>query len=148
MIAVLQRLRNRIKSIPANTVAAVAETIANNPTFVADLNVEQLKTHGITALAKPVEPPYAKITRSIKKMKGQPYNRVTLRDKGDFHDSFYVLIEGDGFRIDAKDEKRDDLADKYTVWIFGLTKDSRRRFLTDYRFEIAKNLMKLLWRQS
>jgi hypothetical protein len=148
MIAALQKLRNRIKSIPANTVTAVAETVANNTTFIENLNIEQLKTHGVTALSKPVEPPYLDITKQIKKVKGQPYNRVTLRDRGDFHKSFYVEVEGDGFRIDATDEKRDDLVDKYTVWIFGLSKDSRKQFLTMYRPEIVKNLRKLLWRQS
>lgn len=49
--------------------------------------------------------PYSPLTIEIKKEKGQPYNRVTLRDEGDFEQSFYVEADTQQFTIKAADWK-------------------------------------------
>lgn len=65
--------------------------------------------------------PYAFVTIQIKQVKGQPTDRVTLRDTGDFHASFEVQPEGDGFRITATDPKTDELVERYGEGILALS---------------------------
>lgn len=68
--------------------------------------------------------PYSPKTIAIKKSKGQPYNRVTLRDTGDFERSFFLVADDEGFVIKASDWKAEELELKYGE-IFGLTPENR-----------------------
>ena len=65
-------------------------------------------------------------------MRGQPYNRVTLRDTGDFESSFYIRYSGDSFEITASDGKTDDLVRKYGKEIFGLNRDNLDELIRTY----------------
>jgi hypothetical protein len=68
-----------------------------------------------------IEPPYSEVTRMIKRAKGQPVNRVTLKDEGDFHRSIQVEKQGGEFVMDATDFKTSRLVNKYGGNIFGFT---------------------------
>jgi len=50
---------------------------------------------------------YSPFTIAIKKRKGQPTDRVTLKDTGEFYRSYVVKPFNGGFIIDADDEKED-----------------------------------------
>jgi len=50
---------------------------------------------------------YSPFTITIKKRKGQPTDRVTLKDTGDFYDSYIIKPFNGGFTIDADGEKED-----------------------------------------
>lgn len=92
--------------------------------IIIDMNAEeQLWEQGITSDDVPIAryAPYSPVTIDIKKEKGQPTDRVTLRDEGDFHESFKVQIEGQTIRLTADDPKTGDLMDAYGKEIFGLT---------------------------
>lgn len=69
--------------------------------------------------------PYKPFTIAIKKEKGQPYDRVTLKDTGEFHRSIFVRFQGDNVIIDSNSDLRDKLVQKYGVTIFGLTKQNK-----------------------
>jgi hypothetical protein len=51
--------------------------------------------------------PYRPFTVAIKKAKGQPTNKVTLEDTGDFYKTFKVIIHKDEYEIIANFEKQD-----------------------------------------
>lgn len=72
--------------------------------------------------------PYSELTKEIKEQKGQPYDRVTLRDTGDFHYSFEVEADSDKMVIIATDEKTEDLLDRYGEEIIGLTDENLQKF--------------------
>lgn len=58
---------------------------------------------------------YSKRTKQIKKDKGQPVDRVTLQDSGDFYDSIETIVDNKGFEIKADFEKTDGhIADNFT----------------------------------
>jgi hypothetical protein len=76
--------------------------------------------------------PYQPKTIEIKQIKGQPYNRVTLRDEGDFHSSFYVDFSNQGFEIKASDEKTEHLVNKYGRQILGLTDENAFELASEY----------------
>jgi hypothetical protein len=59
--------------------------------------------------------PYRPFTISIKKQKGQPTNRVTLEDTGEFYKTFKVKINRNSYEITANFEVHEDsILDNFT----------------------------------
>ncbi len=59
--------------------------------------------------------PYRPFTVTIKKAKGQPTNKVTLKDTGEFYKTFKVKINRDSYEITANFEKEDgSILDNFT----------------------------------
>lgn len=113
----------------------IREAITANEAFIIDLNVEdQLYEKGINRNAVEISDyaPYKNLTLQIKASKGQPTNRVTLRDTGDFHSSFYLQIGDDSFEIKASDEKTEALIKKYGRQILGLTDENLNEVIHTY----------------
>ena len=88
---------------------------------------EQLYNRGVNAYNVPIMDyrPYTPTTAFIKDQKRQPTDRVTLRDTGAFHRSFYVEADDKGFSIMATDEKTPSLIRKYGREILGLTPENK-----------------------
>lgn len=80
--------------------------------------------------------PYKKITIAIKQHKGQPYDRVTLRDTGAFHESMFVDTDEDGFCVEATSIKTESLLDKYGVGVLRLTDENTSILIEDIQTEI------------
>ena len=76
--------------------------------------------------------PYTPKTIELKEIKGQPTNRVTLRDTGDFYASFKIITEPDKFTIIATDYKTDGLIRKYGRQILGLTDENAQGLAHGY----------------
>ena len=115
-------------SLRDNTLVIASLSKPINEAQICELNSEQqLYEYGVNALGVDISDyqPYAPLTIGIKRSKGQPSDRVTLRDNGDFHGSFFVKFGKDGMEIDATDSKRDKLVGKYGKQIFGLTQESK-----------------------
>lgn len=85
---------------------------------------EQMYKLGERSDGSSITPRYTAFTKSIKQQKGQPTNRVTLRDTGDFHKSVSVQWRPTEFLLVAKDRKTPDLVRKYGPGILGLSDDS------------------------
>lgn len=103
--------------------------------FIIDANAEeQLFEQGINRLGVDIMDyrPYTPLTIAIKKEKGQPTNRVTLRDEGDFHSSFYLEVGDEQFEIKASDFKTEDLIKKYGRQILGLTNENISELIWQY----------------
>jgi len=91
---------------------------------IADMNCQQqLYEHGVNANNVSISDyaPYSPVTVEYKMAMGQPYDRVTLRDTGDFHQGFKVEINPKAFSITSTDWKTQKLMKKYGRDIFGLT---------------------------
>jgi hypothetical protein len=91
---------------------------------IAETNADQMFA-GLRADDTEIEPAYKPFTIAIKKEKGQPTDRVTLKDTGEFHRSIFVKFEGDKIIIDSDNDLRDKLVKKYGATIFGLTKQNK-----------------------
>ena len=50
---------------------------------------------------------YSPVTIAIKKRKGQPTDRITLKDTGEFYKSYFIVAYTGGFVVDADDLKDD-----------------------------------------
>jgi len=98
----------------------VSDLIRANNVLVADLQRAQLMA-GKDAEGQEITPEYRESTKAIKRRKGQPTDRVTLKDTGKFYKATKAIILSDRFELDSLDIKRNKLTDKYGEQIFGLT---------------------------
>ena len=119
--------------------------VRDNDNILIDMNAQgQLYAKGVNRLGVRIDEyqPYRPLTIQVKIEKRQPYDRVTLKDTGEFYDSFYVETAEDQFYIKASDEKTNWLIKKYGAEIFGLTNDSLAEFINDYVKDEAYNRVK------
>ena len=78
----------------------VEEAFNDTARDFTDLQREQLFS-GINAEGDPIEPEYSPRTVAIKKKKGQPTDRVTLRDTGDFYKGVFMDPREDIYVVDS-----------------------------------------------
>lgn len=119
----------------------IQSIILENEYIITDMNSEaQLYEQGINRLGVNIMDyaPYSPLTIEIKKEKGQPYNRVTLRDEGDFEHSFYVEADTQQFTIKAADWKTEDLIQRYRRQILGLTEENKIILIWEYIYPELK----------
>jgi hypothetical protein len=92
--------------------------------FAIDKNkIEQLYNVGEDSNGNVLES-YTANTRSIKIRKGQPTDRTTLKDTGEFYDTFKLTFNFDlDFEISANDGDK-GLFDRYGKDIIGWTKEN------------------------
>ena len=115
----------------------IQNIIWDNESYIVDLNAEeQLFEQGINRLGVEISDyaPYSPVTIAIKEAKGQPTNRVTLRDEGAFESSFYLEVGDKQFEIKASDFKTEDLIKKYGRQILGLTDENISILIWKYIF--------------
>lgn len=107
---------------------------------IIDMNTAKLES-GETSTGNPVTPGYRPLTISIKRQKGQPTDRVTLKDTGDFHRSFQVRFQGKYLAIYATDEKAEKLERKYSKDIYGLSNEDQDELAQMILPGMRKNLI-------
>lgn len=122
----------------------IRKALEQNQQRIVEMNVEQLYDYGMNSLGIRIDTyePYSPYTVRIKQEKGQPYDRVTLRDTGDFHKSFGVVFEPVGFYITATDYKTQDLIDRYGARIFGLTSENKQDLTIKYVVPVIREEIK------
>jgi phosphoribosylaminoimidazole carboxylase (NCAIR synthetase) len=115
-----------------------AAAIRKKKKVVLDWNREdQLFKDGINNDGTKIQE-YRPATVAFKEEKGQPTNRVTLRDTGSFHKSFYLIFQPESFSIYAKDPKTPEITKAYRrgfggrgAKIFGLTSENKKKLLNE-----------------
>ena len=103
--------------------AEIKAILEKHPEAVKDANIAQM-WKGKDSDNAEIVPRYTPFTKRLKRLKGQPTDRVTLKDEGDFHRSVYVIFKANHLELWAKDRKTMKLSLKYGREIFGLTQDS------------------------
>lgn len=137
-------LKNRVITFNKGLVSGmyIQRIVLDNEAYIVDLNAQdQLYEEGVNRLGVSIMDyaPYRPLTIAIKEQKGQPTNRVTLRDIGDFENSFYLEVGDKQFEIKASDWKTESLIKKYGRQILGLTDENISSLIWDY---IYPDLMK------
>ena len=130
-------LRRRVTGLKngIDSGAWLRDIIMNNEAVICDMNAEgQLYEKGVNTYGVPIMDymPYTPYTIEIKTIKRQPTDRVTLRDTGDFHESFYVEATDTQFVVKAHDWKTESLIRKYGRQILGLTKENLAELIWQY----------------
>lgn len=109
--------------------------ISSNGNVVVDMIAnEQLYEQGIEGRNIKISSyaPYKYRTVQNKIKKGQPYDRVTLRDTGKFHASLRLVHDDKGFYVISEDSKASELLEKYGPTIFRLTNENLKTLLNSY----------------
>lgn len=135
-VSAIDRKIQALQEINKKADEIAADVLKENEDVILDLNTEdQLFEKGITADGQKIadKDPYTPFTVRIKRQKGQPTERVTLRDSGDFHGSFRATKSGsDRVIIDATDPKTADLVERYGEEIFGLSPENMGEMSENY----------------
>lgn len=108
----------------------VKMTIGQTRQLIIERNQDQL-IQGIRSDGSEITPAYTYFTREKKKEKGRDPDIVSLYDTGDFYRGMFVDVGSDVIEIDSADYKSDELKDKYGEKIFGMSPDSRGKYVED-----------------
>jgi hypothetical protein len=111
-----------------------SEILEHSDVIIDMIVNEQLYEQGINGMGVEIMSyrPYTRTTVKIKHKKGQPFNRVTLRDKGDFYNSLHVKFDDNGFYVTSTDEKAPELLAKYGTTVLRLTDENLSILLDKY----------------
>jgi hypothetical protein len=126
----VKNMLNRIQRLDYMSVAA--ETLRDVKEDYKEWQKEQLFA-GKRSDKKDIKPAYTRTTKSIKRRKGQPTDRVTLKDTGHFYDSIYLVVTQNTFKVTSSDVKNGKLIDKYSEKIFGLGGVFKIGFMSDFK---------------
>ena len=102
----------RNSSLPIIAQRAFFDILENEEKEMAEINREQLDDGEYTT-GNDITPAYTSLTVSIKKAKGQRFDKVTLRDTGNFHNSISYDVVDNSVIISASDSKTAKLNRKY-----------------------------------
>lgn len=106
---------------------------------------EQLFDKGETSKGISITPSYARSTISIKIKKNQPFDRVTLKDTGDFYNSVNVIAQKDQVIIEATAEYAKYLTGRYGKDILGIQDMELTKFFKRYIVpELDKNIYRII----
>lgn len=112
---------------------------------VISLNVDdQLFNKGIDSNGEKLTPPYAASTKKRKRRKGQPTDRVTTRDEGDFHRSIIFDYRQTEVAFGNDDPKFRYLSDRYGEHILGLTPKNIEYLSDDMKDDFVKEARKAI----
>ena len=146
-ITPISPLRKKVKALKKAFDEDLEKIFKSEMKYILKLQKDQL-WKGERGDGKRIVPEYAETTIKIKKSKGQPTNRVTLRDTGEFYSEMDVDYSSKDFLIVNYDEKFNKLEKKYTSEILGLNSESqdllRERVKTKIEKRILKNLSKFI----
>ena len=123
----IEKYKERLSRVIEGVKPITSKIISENKERIIDLNREtQLFFDGIDSKGKLLQG-YTNFTISIKRLKGQVFNRTTLKNTGDFYNSFRLEYDSEKYivKLFATDEKTPKLIAKYGMNIFGLTPDNR-----------------------
>ena len=143
MIKAIQDKINQLKKVQKNLSNSVLGAVKDYEAEILDLNTDdQLFQKGIDSEGRRIEPGYRPLTIQIKRSKGQPTNRVTLKDTGSFHNSFAIEFQNDGFAIVTDDNKTKKIERKYGNKIAGLTDENLQEVIEMLKPDLIENIQK------
>ena len=121
----------------------ILNVVSLNDKTALNLNRDtQLFDEGSDSKGNLLSPDYTDVTIFLKRLSGQPTNRVTLRDTEAFHNSFFMDASKFPVRIDATDSKTSELKSKYGNDIFGLDEESQSTFNAQILPDVQDSLRK------
>ena len=89
---------------------------------------------------------YATKTKLYKRQQGQPIDRVTLKDTGEFYRSFRAEVQYNGDIIITANtiKEGEDLQQRWGKGILGLNKQSKEKLQNEIRDDIIREVRQIL----
>lgn len=148
--ATLRNLEYRLRRFKDLLPEFLEDAIYNQEDRIVRAIQNQLYQRGIDGYGNKIMDyqPYTPVTIAIKKRKGQPTTRVTLRDKGNFYEGMHIVLYDDGFVVTSSDSKTEKLREKYGPAIFRLTNENLTRIVKVHiRRELAREARRAIRNQ-
>ena len=145
-----ERMLNNINKLDINDIFYSLWSDNKVQNYIIDLNTEGEQTSQLYNLGIDSEGnnlgEYSPYTIQFKVEKGQRFDHITLKDTGDFYETFKVKPTKKGFELTANPNKDDDnLFEIYGKEIVGLTKDNQKLLIafisSDFEKELEKRLL-------
>ena len=134
------RMLNKLATIDEDKIWKFAIDLEVQDEIIRMNTEDQLEEDGIDSLGRGLGE-YSPFTIMKKRSKGQRFDHITLKDTGKFYDSWRIVVNTDGFILDADDQKEDTaLFEVYGNDVLGLT-DENKVFLQGM---IIENYIKYL----
>lgn len=128
----LQELRSKIIQVQEAKNKVLAELIQEEESILININTQQqLFKKGQDRFKNSLKM-YKPSTVRIKKRKGQPTNRTTLKDTGNFYKSMRVVVSGDKVIVRTSVAYDKYLIAKYGKDILGFQRELINDFLRRY----------------
>lgn len=109
-MGVFDDLKAKVRAIDTDSMAREVVSLYANE--IVERNRESLES-GQYDTGVSISPAYTAKTIRIKRKRGQPYDRVTLRNSGRFYSRMRVVLKRTGFSITSTDRKTMMLKMKY-----------------------------------
>jgi phage gpG-like protein len=139
-MSVVSRFTKKIKALEKAINPTIKKTIDSNKNLIIGQQTDEQLYEGQDSEDKEIRPKYALSTKIIKRKKGQPIDRVTLKDSGDLYKSITVNTKKDEFIISANVEYFKYLVTHYSSnKLLGLNQEFLDKFTTK---KILPNLEK------
>jgi len=145
----IERLLSNLNNLNINDIFFALWSDNKVQNYIIDLNTEgettsQLYNLGVDSEGNSLGE-YSPYTIQFKVDKGQRFDHITLKDTGDFYETFKVKPKKRGFELVANPNKDDDnLFEIYGKEIVGLTKDNQKLLMafveTDFNKELEKRV--------
>lgn len=132
-MSIFDDARRKIAELKDLVNPIVQDTFEEYKSLIISFNADsQMFEKGQDAKGSLIRPAYKPMTIKMKKKKGQPYDRVTLRDKGKFHRELEVIPHATYVEIKSNVEYSKYLIKKYGENILGIQEELLRDFVTKY----------------
>ena len=124
------------------------KTINDNDFVIKDYIInKQLFREGIDGTGKKITPLkgktqngfYARLTIKLKKEKGDPTDRVTLRDTGEFYAHIQVDAFSDRFEISSNVSHDKKIIERYGIDVLKVTHENLSEFMQKYFIKNSKD---------
>jgi hypothetical protein len=117
----------------------VAQAMKQTEDIAIGLNQDQMYA-GLRSDGSEISPFYTTFTIREKRKKGQPTDRVTLYDLGNFYNRMYLDIQGAYWSVKSRDYKFTDLVKKYGERIMGLSDLNKNEWAVSFRPVLIRNI--------
>ena len=130
---VFSEARRKLDEMRENVNRLVRETFDEHKSLIIHYNAdEQMYKLGQDSKGSIIRPAYRPATVRIKKAKGQPTDRVTLKDTGRFHKNLIVTPKEDYVEISSDVEYAKYLFKRYGDDVLGIQEELLKEFVVRY----------------
>lgn len=127
---VFSEAKQRIVELRDSFNGLIKEAFNEQKKLIVKYNAdEQMYKLGQDSKGSVIRPAYAKSTIRLKKAKGQPTKRVTLKDTGAFHKTLIVTPHDDYLEISSDESYAWRLIEKYGDDILGIQEELLKDFV-------------------
>ena len=129
---VFEQAKRTVSELKQSLNQIVKETFEKNGYVIKEIQTQKQLYQGEDSKGSFIRPAYKPMTIRIKMKKGQPTDRVTLKDTGKFYNNIKVIANETFVEVTTSIEYSKELFKKYGNNILGIQEELLRDFAEQY----------------